>query len=400
MSLLQLATVEQAAAKIGIFGKQGSGKTLTAMLLALGISKTYHGSAPIAMMDTETGSDFLIDCAKTENVPFLRFKSRAFKDMVTGLREAEGQRACVYLVDSYTHPWTELQDALKKKLGVSKLQFHHQDQLQSAWRAWTDQFLNSPCHVILCGRLGYEWDKVEDEETGKRDELLKVGTKLKGQGESGYEPSLLVEMEALQDEGARQKVSRMKKGTITHHAYVLKDRWRALNGRAFTFKDLNDYKAGDFQTVFKAFQPHLAKLAIGTGVVQHAVNSDRTSENLFDRNGDAASQQRLRRVTIALEEIQGLLVRLWPGQDQCSKELKAATVWTLFATRSWTRVGSLSLETLERALLILRAFEEKTTNGPDGEALTDAALATGLLEVCRQTVADEAAHAEATVGVL
>lgn len=398
MSLLQLATVEQAAAKIGIFGPQGSGKTLTAMLLAIGVSKTYHQSAPIAMMDTEAGSDFLVEVAAAEGVPFYRFKTRSFDSMRAGLKEAETAGACVYLVDSYTHPWTELQESLRRRLGVHKLQFHHQDQLQAAWRTWTDQFLNSPCHVLLCGRLGYVWDKQVDEETGQRDELVKLGTKLKGQGESGYEPSMLIELESLQDDGARERSTRRKKGTLSHVAYVLKDRWRTLNGRSFAFKDINTYKPGDYQPVFKAFQPHFAKLALGA--TQRAVNPGPTSESLFDTRGDAASQQRLRRVTIILEELEGLMVQLWPGQAEAQKAMKRAVIWSLFQTRSWTRVSTLPLETLERALATLRLFEDRTGQPSFAAALTDDVAASDLLADLTQQAADALADAEATVGIM
>ena len=317
MPLLQDAVTEQAAAKIGLFGPQGSGKTLTSMLLALGLSKTYHQGAPIAMQDTETGSDFIVDVAQIEGVPFKRFKSRAFKDMCAGLREAEEIGACVYIVDSYTHPWIEVNEALRKKKGVTKLQFHHMDELKSMWRTWTDLMLNSPCHVILSGRLGYVWDKEIDEET-----------------------------------------------------------------------------------VCKAFQPHFAKLAINTGVAQRAVNPNRTSESLFDAQGDTRSVERMRKVTIVLEELEGLLVNLWPGQDALQKELKRQVIWTMFNTRSWTRVSHLSLETLERALLALRLFEEGTKEGPHAAALTDVSVATALIALCQKSVVDEAESELQTVGVI
>lgn len=390
MTLLKTAIVEQAAAKVGLFGPQGSGKTLTAFLIALGLSKTYHKCAPIGMMDTENGSDYLVEIAKLEGVPLLVVKSRAFRDMRAGLAEAEEAGACVWNVDSYTHPWQELNDALKKKLNVSRLEFKHMDQLKSLWRGWTDQFLNSSLHVIVSGRLGYVWDK-EADETGRKTELVKLGTKMKSENEAGYEPSLLIEMEGIQDDGVRVKKSRTKKGSITHHAYVLKDRWRTLNGRTFSWPDMNAYKVGDYQKVFKDFAPHFAKLTIG-GVDQRAVNSTRTSEALFDGNGDSAHQQRARRVQIVLEEIEGTLVALWPGQDAKSKELKRLAVETLFGTRSWTAVSSMALEVLDAGLDAFKLFEEQVKDGKT-EAASDTAAAVGLLELCKARIADEAQQA-------
>lgn len=396
MGLLKPATVEQSAAKVGLFGSQGSGKTTTSALIAIGLSKTYHNSAPVAFMDTENGSDYLVPIFEAEGVPLLVFKSRAFKDMCAGIREGEDAKACAYLVDSYTHPWQELNDSLKKKLGVNRLEFRHMDQLKTIWRGWTDLMLNSPLHVIVSGRLGYVWDR-EENENGSKGELVKLGTKMKSESEAGYEPSLLVEMEGVQHEAARLKKSRAKQGSIVHHAYVLKDRWRTLNGRTFTWKDLNDYKPGDYAKVFDVFRPHFDKLAIGGE--QRAVDAGRNSGALFDSKGDSAYQQRARRVQIVIEEIEGTLVALWQGQDAKSKELKRVAVETVFGTRSWTQVESSPLEVLDAGLDVLKLFEEQIRDGK-ADALTSVDAAVALLTDCKRVIAEQNQHAEETVGIL
>jgi hypothetical protein len=390
MTLLKKAIVEQVAAKVGIFGPQGSGKTTTAALILLGMSKVYHQGAPVAFLDTENGSDYLVPIFEAEGVELLVVKSRAFTDMKGALREAEEAKCCGYLVDSYTHPWQELNDSLKKQLRVSRLEFNHMDQLKGMWRAWTDLMLNSPLHVILSGRLGYVWDRQEDANGNKQNgELVKLGTKMKSESEAGYEPSLLIEMEGIQTEAARARKTHSKKGSIVHHAYVLKDRWRTLNGRVFTFADLNSYKAGDYKKVFDTFKPHFEKLAIGKSVEQRAVDPSRTSAAMFDGTGDSAYQQRVRRVHITLEEIEGTLLKLWPGQDAKSKALKALAVETLWKTRSWKAVESKPLEQLVSGLEALRLFEEQATNGSEGNALVEPVAAAALLEMCAAKLADE-----------
>lgn len=400
MGLLKKATVEQAAAKVGIFAPQGAGKTTTALLLSIGLSKTFHKGAPIAFMDTENGSDYVVPIADMEGVELRNFKSRAFKDMKAGLREAQDSGCCAFIVDSYSHPWKELCDTFKAKSKRKKLEFHHMDELKSLWQGWTDLMLNSPLHVILAGRLGYVWDREEDDEDGTKGDLIKLGTKMKSESEAGYEPSLLIEMEGIQPEASRQKKTRAKSGTITHHAYVLKDRWRILNGRTFTFKDMNEYKAGGYLSVFNAFRPHFDRLAIGKE--QRAVDNTRTSEALFDGNGDSAHQQRARRVQIALEVIQATLVKLWPGgpgESVKSKALKALAVETLFETRSWTQVESLSLEKLELGLDALARFEEAVEDGKS-DAVSDSTACTALLKDCVAIELAKRQHAEETVGIL
>jgi hypothetical protein len=211
---------------------------------------------------------------------------------------------------------------------------------------------------------------------------------MKSESEAGYEPSLLIEMEGIQADAARQKRTRAKQGSIVHHAYVIKDRWRTLNGRTFTFKDMNEYKVGGYKPVFDAFKPHFDKLAIGK-TEQRAVDRSRTSETLFDSQGDTAHQMRARRVQIVLEEIEGTLVALWPGQDAKTKELKRVAIETLFETRSWTAVSSLPLERLELALRAFKSFEDQVKGG-SSEAISDKDAAAALLLMCRDKAREEA----------
>lgn len=396
MALLQPAKVEQSAAKVGVFGLQGAGKTTTSALIAIGLSKTYHQGAAVAFMDTENGSDYLVPIFEAEGVPLFTVKSRSFKDMRGSLREAEQAKCCAYLVDSYSHPWIELVATFKERSKRKRLEFHHMDELKGLWRQWTDQFLNSSLHVVLSGRLGYVWDREEDDADGKGD-LVKLGTKMKSESEAGYEPSLLIEMEAIQSSEARMKKTRAKQGSIVHHAYVLKDRWRTLNGRTFTFKDLNTYKAGDYKAVFDAFRPHFDQLAIGTQ--QRAVDGSRSSADLFDNQGQTSDQRRATKVQIACEELQGTLVALWPGQDAKSKALKQAAIEALFATRSWTAVESKSLEALEAGLGVLHLFEKAAKDAVEaGNAATEAAHVFALMQMCRDRIeADAREEQEAAV---
>lgn len=383
MALLKKAVVEQSAAKVGIFGRQGSGKTTTSALITIGLSKAFHNGAPVAFFDTETGSDFVIELFETEGIELLVVKSRAFKDMRAALTEAEKAGCCAYLVDSYTHPWQELTAAFKKKSSKNRLEFHHMDQLKTLWRGWTDQMLNSSLHVVLSGRLGFEWGEEESTDGGER-KLVKLGSKLKGESEAGYEPSLLIEMEGVQDSEARMKKSRAKRGSIVHHALVLKDRWRSLNGRGFQFRDINTYKAGDYKPVFEAFSPHWDRLVIGNQ--QRALDGARTSEDLFDApGGQSVFADRQRRKEIALEEVQAMLVKVWPGQDAASKQAKQSAIKQLFDVYAWRSVEEKSLEEAERALAAMQKFVALAE--VKAPANHDAAI--DLIAECRDAVNDQ-----------
>lgn len=375
MALLQKAAVEQAAAKFGAFGPQGSGKSTTLALLLIGLSKTFHQNAPIAFFATEPGVDFLVPIFEAEEVPLLVVKSRAFADMRNALTEAEQAGCCGYMVDSYTHPWKELTDAFKSKRNASRIQFEDMDALKTMWQQWTDQMLASPLHVALSGRLGGVWDRQEDDHGNK--ELVRLGSKMKGESEAGYEPSLLFEMEGIQSATVREKRTRRKKGTIVHQCYVVKDRWRTLNGQTFSFPDINDYKKGDYQKVFKVFRPHFDRLAIGG--VHRAVDGSRSSAALLPGrdSGDAWR----RRKDIALDEIRESIAAVFPSpQSAGDKRGRQIVLQELFQTLSWTRVESSPLSALEAAVPVLVEFRGRGV--VDRDELTSEAAIANLLQVC------------------
>jgi hypothetical protein len=64
MTLLTPAKKETAFAKVGLLGFAGSGKTLTASRIAIGLAKMMDSKKPVAFMDTEVGSDYVIDLFK------------------------------------------------------------------------------------------------------------------------------------------------------------------------------------------------------------------------------------------------------------------------------------------------------------------------------------------------
>lgn len=358
MGLLQKAKNEQAYLKCGIFGEAGSGKTTTASYLAMAISNALGNKKPVAFFETEAGSDFLIPKFEAEGIELLRMKSHSLADLLTAADEAESQCSCL-IVDSISHVWEELcrakLDAInkfraKKNLyKLEKLEFQHWADVKRTWATWTAKYLNSKLHIIVCGRAGGVWQFDTNDETGKK-ELQKVGSKMKAEGEFGYEPSLLIEME------------RVAKGGVAgsgwkHCAYVLKDRTDTINGLKFEFeKPRAKYKVGDWAQTFKAFKPAIDCLNIGGE--QRTIDQARTSESLFPGSeGESGGQMRAKQVDIALEEIEESIKLLWPGSDAASKQTKIMLLEALFETRSWTAVQSKSLEDLQRAVKILKELE-------------------------------------------
>ncbi len=386
MALLQKAVNEQAFLKAGFLGFPGSGKSFTASALAMSIAEQFGDKKPVAFFDTEAGSDFLIPKFEAAGIELLRVKSKAFSDLLATGKEAESGGCSVLIVDSITHVWNELCTAFlnringyrkqKNRPALKKLEFQHWSEVKGAWADWTTFYLNSRLHIIVCGRAGYEYEFVANDDTEKK-ELQKVGTKMRVEGEFGFEPSLLVEMERA-SKGATPGA-----GWI-HRAHILKDRTDSINGRAFDF-GVAKRKPSDpeWKAVYEAFKPVIGHLNIGGA--HSSVDTTRNSEQMFDaENGDNENTRRARRVTIALEEIQGTLVALWPGQDAASKRMKQLAVEELFATRSWAKVESQSLENLEEQLRVLRCAEFHMEDTDEAGAKVFEATPEGMAKLIRE----------------
>lgn len=364
MGILTKAVNQQSFLKAGIFGDPGSGKTTTASYLAMAISHKLGNKKPIAFFETEAGSDFLVERFDAEKIELLRVKSHSLADLMEAVKEAE-QSCSVLIVDSITHVWNELVEAKLKATNrareakakrenrtyypLEKLEFQHWADVKREWGRWTTLFLNSKLHVIVCGRAGGIWETEKNEETNKR-EIQKVGTKMKAEADFGYEPSLLIEM------------VRVPKGNEAgsgwqHRAHVLKDRTDTINGLAFSFeKSRSGYKAGDWQRTFKPFDPVIAHLNLGG---EHlTVDATRTSEKLFPgQDGESQGEYLRQRAVIAVEELEGSMVALWPGRDAASNAMKGAVIEALFGTRSWTAVQHKKLSELEAAVRVMKKIE-------------------------------------------
>lgn len=380
MGLLKRAENLQAYAKIGILGFPGSGKTFTGTTIAIGLANAM-GRKPIGFFDTETGSDFLISKVRNEGLELLQVKSRSFVDLLSVIKEAE-EGCSVLIIDSITHCWRELCESYQKKLNRKRLEFQDWAKVKGEWSSYTDAFINSRLNIIVCGRSGFEWE-FDFNEDGTKD-LVKVGTKMKVESEFGFEPSLVIEMErvtpAKQEMDAIKGIKDMRekkqrKQTFSpkvgsqwiHRAHILKDRTDTINGQHFDNPD------------WSCFLPHFSALNIGGTHV--GVDTTRTSEDLFDTQGDGTWKQKQNQKQIALEKIQGALTELWPGTTKEEKSMKGYMIRTVFNTRSWTEVEGRPLSELEEKAKMLDDFaglygERITLGDAPGDELATESWAT------------------------
>lgn len=324
--------------KGGLYGFAGSGKTHTATSFALGIKKTLALPGRIAMFDTETGVEYVNPMVlKETGANIIGAKSRALSDAISFLAECEVQKVAVAIVDSVTHIWDEVQKSYLKQINAAResrnlspktsIEWQDRGPLNDIWQKFTDAYLNSKLHIILCGRAANLWE-METNKDGKK-ELNKVGTKMKTQSDMAYEPSFLAEMEReqLYDDKGNQRVVR----TIT----VLKDRFRILDGKQCQ------------NPTFDFIKPHVDMLTPG---IQNAVDTSRETNIGITDEGNAEWNSERRQREIFCEEIQGLLTSTWPGQSAEEKKFKVDILFDLLGSRAWPAISVMDSQKLKKAL--------------------------------------------------
>ena len=338
--------------KAGFLGFNKSGKTYTAMLLALYLRKLLGLDGPIAMLDTEGGGEYIARRVKAETgKAMIGLKSRAFTDLMGMADECAKGAAPILILDSISLVARELVDSylaqinkMRANQGTSlktRMEWQDFNVVKRTWQRWTEFYLNSPLHIIVCGRAGYIWDfqDTENADGTTRKELIKTGVKMKVEADTefGYEPSLLTEMERIDVPDSRRPGNFVK----IHRGTVIGDRFDAMDAA------MTENPTGEW------FLPHLSLLTPGAlNVVDTTLKTDLG----VDEAGDADWVRERRHRTIFCEEIEGALVKAYPGQSKEEKRAKVALIEQVFGTTSWTAVQQFSSDRLKEGLEAIRGL--------------------------------------------
>lgn len=334
MPFLRPARKETAFAKIGFLGFAGAGKTYTATDIAIGLQKMIKSQKPIAFLDTETGSDYIIPLIEKAGYKLIVAKTRAFKDLLEIVKEAE-QQSDILIIDSVSHIWTDLLESYLKRKNRDKLSFQDWAVIKPTWRKFTDLYLTSKIHIIICGRAAFEWDYFENED-GKM-ELHKSGVKMRAETEFGYEPSLLIEMIKEKKDG----------GKLIHRADVIKDRAQLLDGKSFN------------NPTFENFKPHFQVLSIGGE--HQVIDITRTSEDMFEKDtGKPEWKIHKEQISIALEELDAELTKSFASSSKDDKKNRITICEYLFNTSAKTRIENMKLFELQGAVEELKKLNADT----------------------------------------
>lgn len=354
MSILKKAENKMAYAKVGLYGTAGSGKTRTAANVAIGLHKAIGSTKPIAAFDTEPAFSFVLPLFNAAGIELLvADESRALKDLMTFMDEAE--KVCdICIIDSITHVWRDAQESYLKRVNEQRksrnqrpllsLEFQHWRPIKAKWAEFTDRFLSSRMHVIVCGRAGtiYEYQD-KDDGSGKK-ELISTGTRMATEKELGYEPSLLIEMIADRHDGKTINV-----------AVVQKDRADKLNGAEIPMPD------------YAKLQPHFAALNIGG---KHFDSMDRRdSQDIFPDADESGWDKEKQLRKVYSEEILELLKKHFPGRADKDVQARMDLLEQFFDTRSWTKIEEATKsDVLKSGLEAIRAKLEPKPEAEERKA--------------------------------
>ena len=300
---------QQAAIKLGLYGPAGSGKTFTALEIAEGIAK--REGKRVALVDTEHGSDFYAVPVKDRQVhkdafDFDALYTRSITEAIKALRDLDPKEYSVVIIDSITHLWEAAMDAYSgRRNAAGQIPFHAWGKIKKPYKDLLTFLLNSPMHLIICGRQKNIFE--EDADTG---EVKMVGVGMRAEGETPYEPHVLIRM-------GRE---RSKKGLAPVTAFVEKDRSGTISGKTFRF-GLEGQEDG-----FTFEQIGVPLLSVLTGESQAQID---TSDEASTRDAEALAQAALEKEAQSAETRDHYIGRFMSAGsveelDAASKELTPA----------------------------------------------------------------------------
>lgn len=235
------AKSEQAFFKAGLYGKAGTGKTLTSLLWAEGLAE--REKKRVAYIDTERGTEFYaMDIPERLVHPkafdFDRLITRSIMETIEALESIDPKEHGVIVIDSITHLWEAARAAYTGKLtSQGGIPINAWGSVKRPYKKLMSIFLDGNFHGIICGREGIVMEEDEDGETKV------TGTKMKTEGETPHEPHIL----------GRMRPERDSVGGYIVKVFFEKDRSGILSGRTFdwpsysTIAPVVSYLSGDHQ---------------------------------------------------------------------------------------------------------------------------------------------------------
>lgn len=327
--------------KMGLFGNTATGKTYTAAKVLSQFIRDFCPDKRLAFFDTEPSAGYIKNMVlDITGKKLIAIHSRSFSDLVQfmDLCREEGH---VALIDSITHPWRSLvEDYLTAKrsrvAGVggnasnTKLSLKDWGPLKEMWGVFSSKFAWDPTHACIIGREGDVWETEEDEEG--HSEMRKTGVKMKTETETGFEPSLLIQMRLINGQ---------------HLAYVIKDRFNKLTGQV----------SGNNPDI-EFFMPHIMALDLGGS----GYSENKPGPVFKNDHGLSLETIKVQRAAV-LETVKDDMMLIYPGMTADDKTGRIKLLRKAFGTSSWTSLEAdfkkYPLEALQAGLDIIQSLPKE-----------------------------------------
>jgi len=225
----QKARREQVRIKVSVAGPAGSGKTMSSLLMAYGLTRAEFPNiseqevwGKICLIDTESGSGSLYVGKQVGpttigeyNVINLvpPFEPQVFVDAI---HMAENYKMNVIIIDSLSHAWAGVGGALDQQGAIAA----RSGNSWSAWRTVTpqhnklvDAMLQSPSHIIANMRAKMDYEQVTGDNGKKQIKAIGMGVVMKDGIEYEFTTSFMLDYQ--------------------HNANATKDRTGLFDGKYF-----------------------------------------------------------------------------------------------------------------------------------------------------------------------
>jgi len=310
-------------------GAAGSGKTFSLALIAAGLYKYIKSTKPIIIFDTEKSAKFLKPFFGQHKIEVLLKDSRTLTDLTATMDFCDEGNADILMIDSITHVWEGFLNAYQQKKGRTYLQFQDWGQIKPMWRReYSDRLVMGRYHILFTGREGFTYDNEINEDTGKK-ELIKTGVKMKVEGDTAYEPDLLIRMERFEEILSNGKPKR-----VWREATVIKDRANLIDGKVFE------------NPTFEHFRPVIEFLL--SDVHSPVITQSTTDHGLFETEEDNQSERR--ECKIMLERNEALLNTVAAGTTGEAKSLRLSLMDQAYVGEtSETAIARMNIEQLRDA---------------------------------------------------
>ena len=304
MSKFVKAVSRQAFFKACLYSKQGRGKTLTALLWAEGLAA--RDKKRIAFVDTELGSEFYaMDIPERAVHPaafdFDRLVTRSIMETIEAVESIDPVEHSVVVIDSITHLWEAAMAAYGgRRMSNGGIPIQAWGDIKKPYKKLMSLLVDGNFHAIINGREGVIMEKDEDGDSEV------IGTKVKAEGETGYEPHILGRMlHTTDDHGHNNVVS----------VFFEKDRSGILAGKTIawpnyaTIEPVVRYLTGSVQGTVGTPEVNAEKDAEAIETAAQVAEREKTA--MFEQIRDAIQNSRtIEELKMAFELTKGKKTKL------------------------------------------------------------------------------------------